>query len=110
MTGVIPETPAGPGAEPNRDDGTLFPGIHLTETIIGHIADHARRTVEAAMAGRVVSTNGDPGVLDLVLDPTPLSAVFYEVVEELRKVRPRQRIAQVLRLAADIIDSPASAH
>jgi hypothetical protein len=110
MTGVIPETPPGPGVEPNRDDGTLFPGIHLTETIIGHIADQARRTVEAAMAGRVVSTNGEPGVLDLVLDPAPLSSMLYEVVEELRQVRPRQRIAQALRWAADIIDPPAPAH
>jgi hypothetical protein len=108
MTRVIPDTPVGPGVEPNRDDGTLFPGRHLTETIIGHIADQARRTVEAAKAGRVVNTDGEPGVLDLMLDPTPLSEVLHELVDELRKLRPRQRIARVLRLAADIIDLLAS--
>ncbi len=104
---VIPDTSAGPGVEPNRDDGTLFPGRHLTETIIGHITDQARRTFEAAKAGRVVSAQGEPGVLDLMLDPTPLSELLQEVVEELRRLRPRQRIAQALRLAADIIDSGA---
>lgn len=98
---VIPDTPVGPRVELNRDDGTLFPGSRLAETIFGHLADQTRRTVAAAKAGRVVSAGGEPGVLDV----TPLRELLYELVEELGKLRPRQRVAQVLRLAADIIDS-----
>jgi hypothetical protein len=52
----------------------------------------------------VANTSGEPGVLDL----TPLRELVSELAEELRQVRPRERIARVLRQAADIIDPPAS--
>jgi hypothetical protein len=97
---VTPDTPISPGVGRNRDVN-LFDGIRLTETIIGRIADQARYTTKAAMAGRVVSGNGEPGVLDL----TPLRDLLSEVREELRKVRLRDRIARALRQVADIIDS-----
>lgn len=98
---VTPGTPIGPGVDRDRDDVKLFDGIRLTETIIGHIADQARHTTKAAMAGRVVSGDGEPGVLDL----TPLRDLLSELMEELRQVRPRDRIARALRQVADIIDS-----
>ena len=109
-TRIIRDASAGPGVEPDRDDGMLFPGRRLTESFIGHVADQARRTVEAAKAGRVVSRQGEPGVLDVVLDPTPLSELLHELVEEVRRLRPRQQIAQLLRRAADIIDAQAPTH
>jgi hypothetical protein len=49
---------------------------------------------------RVANVGGEPGVLDL----TPLRELLPELVKELRKVRPRERIARALRQAADIID------
>jgi hypothetical protein len=96
-----PDAPIGPGVDRNRDDFKLFDSIRLTENIIGHIADQARRTTEAARAGRVVSGDGGPGVLDL----TPLRDLLTEVIDELRKLRPRDRIARALRQVADVIDS-----
>ena len=38
------------------------------------------------------------------LEKEPGSRVFAQLAEELRKVRPRERIARALRQAADIID------
>ena len=48
----------------------------------------------------MANAGGEPGVLDL----TPLRELVPDLVEELRKVRPRERIARALRQAADIID------
>jgi thiamine monophosphate kinase len=97
--GAAPDTPAGPdaGLELNPAGGTRLSGI-----VVGHITDQARRTAQAARAGRVVNAGGEPGVLDL----TPLRELFPELAEELRKVRPRERIGRALREAADIIDPP----
>ena len=96
-----PGVPTGPGVDRNRDDVRLADGTRLTGAIVGHITDQARRTVSAARAGRVVNAGGEPGVLDL----TPLRELLSELVEELQKVRLRDRVARTLRQAADIIDS-----
>jgi hypothetical protein len=70
--------------------------------VSGHIADQARQTAQAVKARRTAGADGEPGVLDL----TPLRELLAEVVEEMQKVRPRERIARALRQAADIIDPP----
>jgi hypothetical protein len=75
-------------------------GTRLTDIVVGRVTDQARRTAKAARAGRVANVGGEPGVLDL----TPLRELIPELTEELRKVRPRERIARALRQAADIID------
>jgi hypothetical protein len=95
--GATPDTPAGPDV---GQDVSLPQGTRLTGIVAGHIADQARRTAKAARAGRVANTGGEPGVLDL----TPLRELVPELAEELRKVRPRERIARALRQAADVID------
>ena len=81
-------------------------GTRLTDTIVGHITDQARRTANAARSGRLVNADGEPGVLDL----TPLRELAAELVEELQKIRLRDRIASALRQAADIIDSQPPSH
>ena len=91
------DTPAGPDV---GQDVRLADGTRLSDIVVGRIADQARRTAKAARAGRVANAGGEPGVLDL----TPLRELVPELVEELRKVRPRERIARALRQAADIID------
>ena len=98
--------PTGPDIDFNRDDGRLADGTRLTSTIVGHISDQARRTANAAKAGRVVNAGDEPGVLDL----TPLRELLSELVEELQKVRLRDRVASALRQAADIIDSQTPGH
>ena len=98
-------TPAGPDGDLNRDDVSLADRTCLTDTIVGHLTDQARRTASAAKAGRVVNAGGEPGVLDL----TPLRELLSELVE-LQKVRLRERIASALRQAADIIDSQTPGH
>jgi hypothetical protein len=98
--------PTGPGVDRSRDDVRLADGTRLTGAIVGHITDQARRTANAAKAGRVVNAGGEPGVLDL----TPLRELFSELVEELQKVRLRDRVASALRQAADIIDSQTPGH
>jgi hypothetical protein len=40
-----------------------------------------------------------------VLDLTPLRELLAELVEELEKLRLRDRVARALRQAADIIDT-----
>jgi hypothetical protein len=102
---VSPDTPAGPDADPGRDVSTAD-GTRLTETVVGHLTDQARRTANAARARRVVDRDGEPGVLDL----TPLRELLSELVEELGKLRLRDRIARALRQAADIIDSQTPNH
>ncbi len=103
--GATPDTPAGPdvGQDIRPDVGQdvrLAEGTRLGDIVVGRIADQARRTAKAARAGRVANAGGEPGVLDL----TPLRELVPDLVEELRKVRPRERIARALRQAADIID------
>ena len=103
--GVIPDTPAGPDSDPPGSldvgqDVRLAEGTRLSDIVVGRITDQARRTAKAARAGRVANADGEAGVLDL----TPLRELVPELVEELRKVRPRERIARALRQAADIID------
>jgi hypothetical protein len=112
---LVPEDPppdgalgalTGPDIEPNRNDVRLADGARLTNTVVGHLTDQARRTANAAKAGRVVNAGGEPGVLDL----TPLRELLSELVEELQKVRLRDRVASALRQAADIIDSQTPGH
>jgi hypothetical protein len=70
--------------------------------VVGHLADQARQTTQAVRAGRVANAEGAPGMRDL----TPLRDLFAELVEELHRVRLRERIARALRQAADTIDPP----
>ena len=103
---AAPDPPAGPDADLSRGGTGLADGPRLTGTIAGHLADQARRTASAARAGRVVNADDEPGVLDL----TPLRELLSELVEELGKLRPRDRIARALRQAADIIDPQKPSH
>jgi hypothetical protein len=96
---ATPDPPAG-------HDVDLAEGTRLSDIVVGHLADQARRTAKAARAGRVTNAGGEPGVLDL----TPLRELLPELADELRKVRPRERIARALRQAADIIDPPTPVH
>ena len=98
--------PTGPDVDLNRDGIRLTDETRLTSTVVGHLSDQARRTANAAKAGRVVNAGGEPGVLDL----TPLRELLSELVEELQKVRLRDRVANALRQAADIIDSQPPGH
>jgi hypothetical protein len=101
-----PGVPTGPGGGLNRDRLRLADRARLTGTIAGHLANQARSTANAARAGRVVNAGGEPGVLDL----TPLRELLSELVEELQKVRLRDRVASALRQAADVIDSQTPGH
>jgi len=103
---AAPDPPAGPDAEPRRGGTGLADGPRLTGTIAGRLADQARRTATAARAGRVVNAGGEPGVLDL----TPLRELLTELVQDLEKLRLRDRIARALRQAADIIDPQTPSH
>ena len=111
---ATPDTPAVPDIIPDVvvpdivqdvspdivQDVSPIQGTRLTNIVVGRVTDQARRTAKAARAGRVANVGGEPGVLDL----TPLRELIPELTEELRKVRPRERIARALRQAADIID------
>ena len=107
---ATPDTPAVPDVVPDVvvpdvspdvvQDVSPTQGTRLTDIVVGRVTDQARRTAKAARAGRVANVGGEPGVLDL----TPLRELIPELTEELRKVRPRERIARALRQAADIID------
>ena len=101
--GATPDTPTDPHV---GQDIRPAEGTRLTDIVVSRIADQARRTAKAARSGRVANAGGEPGVLDL----TPLRELLPEVVEELRKVRPRERIARALRQAADIIDPQTPIH
>jgi hypothetical protein len=105
-TRLTPDEPTRPDVDLNRHGVSPADGTRFTEAIAGHLADQARRTASAAKAGRVVNSDGEPGVLDL----TPLRQMLSELVEELQKVRLRDRVAQALRQAADIIDSRTPTH
>jgi len=97
--GTGPGTPASPQT---GQDVTLAGGTRLSDLVAGRLAGQARQTAQAARARRVSTTSGEPGVLDL----TPLRELASELAEELRAVRPRERIARALRQAADMIDPP----
>lgn len=101
--GATPDTPTDPHV---AQDIRPAEGTRLTDIVVSRITDQARRTAKAARSGRVANVGGEPGVLDL----TPLRELLPEVVEELRKVRPRERIARALRQAADIIDPQTPIH
>jgi hypothetical protein len=96
---VPPDAPE-PAAEPSS--AGLPDGTRLTDAIVGRFTEQARQTASAARARRVVNGDGDPGVLDL----TPLRELLAELVEELGKLRLRNRIGRTLRQAADVIDPP----
>ncbi len=103
---ATPDTPADQDVDLGRDDTGVADGTRLTDTIVGHMTDQARRTANAAKAGRVVSAGGEPGVLDL----TPLRELLSELAGEVRPLRLRDRIARTLRQAADIIDPQTPGH
>jgi len=89
---------------PTSQDVSLAKAARLSDRVTGHLADQARVTAQGAKARRVKSTDGQPGVTDL----TPLRELLSELVEEARKVKARERIAQALRQAADAIDPPGN--
>ena len=97
--GAAPGTPASPQS---GREVTLAAGTRLSGLVAGRLNDQARQTTQAAKARRVSTAGGEPGVLDL----TPLRELASELAEELRAVRPRERIARALRQAADMIDPP----
>jgi hypothetical protein len=101
---AAPDTPASPDADGSGGSGGSSKpsdGTRITGTIVSHFSDQARRTTEAAKARRVVNTDGEPGVLDL----TPLRELLAELMDELSRLRLRDRVANTLRQAADIIES-----
>jgi hypothetical protein len=93
--------PAGSNPDPSRGDVRLADGTRLADTIVGRLTAQARLTATAAKARRVVNSGGEPGVLDV----TPLRELLHELVGELGRLRPRDRMARALRRAADVIDS-----
>jgi hypothetical protein len=92
----MPVTPAA------GQDVELAGARRLSDIVAGRLAEQARRTTEGAKARRVTSAHGQPGMTDL----TPLRELLADLVEEARKVRPRERTARALRQAADRIDPP----
>ena len=96
---VTPDASSRPDADLSRF--RLADGARVTGNVVGHLADQARSTASAARAGRVMNASGEPGLLDL----TPMRELLSDLVEELGKVRLRDRIAAALRQAADIIDT-----
>jgi hypothetical protein len=97
--GASPNMPVSPDA----DQGVKPAGAtQLSNIVVGHLAEQARRTAQGAKARRVASAGGQPGMADL----TPLRELLSDLVQEAQKVRPRERIARALRQAADIIDPP----
>ena len=97
--GVSPEIPVIPDV--GQDVEPVKTG-RLGDMVVNRLADQARLTAQGAKARRVTSTDGQPGMADL----TPLRELLSDLVDEARKVRPRERIARALRQAADIIDPP----
>jgi hypothetical protein len=94
-----PDTPVSPDAGQGAE---LAKATRLSDVIVGHLTDQARLTAQGAKARRVASSDDQPGMADL----TPLRELLSDLVEEARRVRPRERIARALRQAADIIDPP----
>jgi len=94
-----PDTPASPAAGHEIEPAGAR---RLSDIVVGRLTDQARRTAEGARARRVTSAHGQPGMTDL----TPLRELLADLMEEARKVRPRERTARALRQAADRIDPP----
>jgi len=99
---VIPEISQDLGQDVGHEVKAVAGEPRLSDIVVSHLTDQVRRTTQAAKARRVTNASGEPGVADL----TPLRELFTELVEELRRVRARERIARALRDAADIIDPP----
>jgi hypothetical protein len=97
--GASPDTPVSPAAGRDVD---LAKEKRLSDVVVGHLTDQARLTAQGARARRVTSAPGQPGMTDL----TPLRELLSDLVNEMRKVRPRERTARALRQAADRIDPP----
>ena len=97
-----PATPSSPNSGASRGAAAMRDGSRLAGTVAGHLTNQARQTATAARAGRVVNKGEDPGVLDL----TPMRDLLAELMDELGKLRFRDRVARALRRAADIIDAP----
>ena len=100
-----PQPGTGPDTSANSAPGQdveLAGARRLSGIVVGHLTDQARRTAEGARARRVTSAPGQPGMTDL----TPLRELVAELMQEARKVRPRERTARALRQAADRIDPP----
>jgi hypothetical protein len=97
---ATPDASSGPGAALGGD-AKPADAARQTDAVVGHLTDQARRTANAAKAKRLVNADGEPGVLDV----TPLRELLAELVDELRQLRLRDRIARALRQAADIIES-----
>ena len=87
-------------APPDPPPSSRDVGRRLAGTAVGRLTDQARQTSDAAKAGRVMNSDGEPGMLDL----TPLRELLAEFMDELSQLRLRDRIAQALRQAADIIE------
>ena len=81
-------------------------GARLTDSIVGHLTDQARRTATAARARRVVNEGDEPGVLDL----GPRRELLTELIAELGRLRFRDRIVRALRQAADMIEAQPRDH
>jgi hypothetical protein len=101
-----PDMPGSSGVNPNHQDVRLADATRITETIVGRITEQARSTANAAKAGRLTNDKDEPGVLDL----TPLRELLGELVQELQRLRPRERIGWALRQAADVIDPQTPSH
>lgn len=95
-----PDGSAAPDVGSRGGGAGLSAGPRLTDAIVGHLTDQARRTATAAKARRVVNEGDQPGVLDL----TPLRELLAELMTELDRLRMRERIARALRQAADAIE------
>ena len=98
---ATPDAAPGPDADSSRGAAAPSDGARIAGTIVSHVSDQARRTTEAAKARRVTTADGEPGVLDL----TPMRELLAEFMDELNKLRLRDRVANALRQAADAIDS-----
>jgi hypothetical protein len=98
-----PDAGPNPPVIPDVSPGVqLASPARLTDRVVSRLSDQARLTAQGAKARRVTSTDGQPGMADL----TPLRELLSDLMEEARRVRPRERIARALRQAADIIDPP----
>jgi len=97
-------SPTAPVSSDAVPDVTPAKATRLGDIVVGRLADQARLTAQGAKARRMASSEDQPGMADL----TPLRELLSDLVEEIRKVKPRERIARTLRQAADIIDPPGS--
>jgi len=97
-------SPTAPVSSDAVPDVTPAKATRLGDIVVGRLADQARLTAQGAKARRMASSEDQPGMADL----TPLRELLSDLVEEMRKVKPRERIARTLRQAADIIDPPGS--